>query len=259
MVTPPRIQNPWTARPSWVIARLCRSQCTSLERLAEDYIVGEGRYARPGIADLCRIGIEHPDRRREPADMARILSGGVDLILPAQDIEEEDEPLLVVHLSEAKFRLVQDHLITRCSLFGRTIPDRHGSGGARPGRAPLEQAFNSLDAQREACAAYIMSQCHEGWQAIPELYNDGGYSGGSMNRPGLLQLLEDVSAGKVDVIIVYKVDRLTRSLADFAKIIEVLDKHSASFVSVTQASILPAAWGDSRSTCSCRSHSSSVR
>jgi site-specific DNA recombinase len=99
----------------------------------------------------------------------------------------------------------------------------------------LEQAFNSLDAQREACAAYITSQCHEGWQAIPELYNDGGCSGGSMNRPGLLQLLEDVSVGKVDVIIVYKVDRLTRSLADFAKIIEVLDKHRVSFVSVTQA------------------------
>jgi site-specific DNA recombinase len=99
----------------------------------------------------------------------------------------------------------------------------------------LQQAFNSLDAQREACSAYIMSQCHEGWQALPDLYDDGGYSGGSMNRPGLALLLEDIRAGKVDVIVVYKVDRLTRSLADFAKIIEVLDKHGASFVSVTQA------------------------
>lgn len=99
----------------------------------------------------------------------------------------------------------------------------------------LEQAFNSLDAQREACAAYIASQTHEGWIALPDLYDDGGYSGGTMARPGLVQLMADVQAGKVDVIVVYKVDRLTRSLADFAKIVEVLDRQGASFVSVTQA------------------------
>jgi site-specific DNA recombinase len=99
----------------------------------------------------------------------------------------------------------------------------------------LEQAFNSLDAQREACAAYVLSQRHEGWQLLPETYDDGGYSGGSMARPGLAQLMADVAAGKVDTIVVYKVDRLTRSLADFAKIVEVLDAKGASFVSVTQA------------------------
>jgi DNA invertase Pin-like site-specific DNA recombinase len=99
----------------------------------------------------------------------------------------------------------------------------------------LEQAFNSLDAQREACVAYVGSQRHEGWTLVPELYDDGGYSGGSMDRPGLRQLMADVAAGKVDTIVVYKVDRLTRSLADFAKIVEVLDKAGASFVSVTQA------------------------
>jgi DNA invertase Pin-like site-specific DNA recombinase len=99
----------------------------------------------------------------------------------------------------------------------------------------LEQAFNSLDAQREACVAYIASQRHEGWSLVPEYYDDGGYSGGSMDRPALKQLLADVAAGKVDTIVVYKVDRLTRSLADFAKIVEVLDKAGASFVSVTQA------------------------
>ena len=99
----------------------------------------------------------------------------------------------------------------------------------------LEQAFNSLDAQREACVAYIESQRHEGWSLIPEYYDDGGYSGGSMDRPALKQLMADVAAGKVDTIVVYKVDRLTRSLADFAKIVEVLDKAGASFVSVTQA------------------------
>lgn len=99
----------------------------------------------------------------------------------------------------------------------------------------LEQAFNSLDAQREACAAYVMSQCHEGWELVPDLYDDGGFSGGNMERPGLRHLLDDVKAGRVDIIVVYKVDRLTRSLADFAKIVEVLDKQGASFVSVTQA------------------------
>ncbi len=99
----------------------------------------------------------------------------------------------------------------------------------------LEQAFNSLDAQREACAAYIISQTHEGWVASPDLYDDGGCSGGNMARPGLVQLMADVEAGKIDVIVVYKVDRLTRSLADFAKIVEILDRHDASFVSVTQA------------------------
>ena len=99
----------------------------------------------------------------------------------------------------------------------------------------LEQAFNSLDAQREACAAYIMSQIHEGWELVNELYDDGGWSGGNMARPGLKQLLADVEAGKVDVIVVYKVDRLTRSLADFARIVDTLDKACASFVSVTQA------------------------
>src|SRR3546814_736788 len=99
----------------------------------------------------------------------------------------------------------------------------------------LEQAFNSLDAQREACAAYILSQRHEGWVLLPDYYDDGGYSGGNMDRPGLKQLLAEVQAGRVDVIVVYKVDRLTRSLADFAKIVEVLDARGASFVSVTQA------------------------
>ena len=99
----------------------------------------------------------------------------------------------------------------------------------------LEQEFNSLDAQREACEAYILSQRHEGWTLVPNRYDDGGFSGGSMLRPGLKALLADIEAGLVDVIVVYKVDRLTRSLADFAKIVEQLDARQASFVSVTQA------------------------
>ena len=99
----------------------------------------------------------------------------------------------------------------------------------------LEQEFNSLDAQGEACTAYIASQRHEGWTRVKGSYDDGGYSGGNMERPGLKRLLADVATGKVDVIVVYKVDRLTRSLADFARIVDVLDARGASFVSVTQS------------------------
>ena len=98
----------------------------------------------------------------------------------------------------------------------------------------LEQAFNSLHAQREACEAYIKSQAHEGWRLVKTSYDDGGFSGGSMERPALQRLLEEVAAGRINVVVVYKVDRLTRSLADFARIVETLDGHGASFVSVTQ-------------------------
>ncbi len=98
----------------------------------------------------------------------------------------------------------------------------------------LEQSFNSLEAQREACRAFVLSQKHEGWAVLANRYDDGGVSGGTMERPGLKQLLNDIRAGKVDTVVVYKVDRLTRSLADFAKIIEIFDSHTVSFVSVTQ-------------------------
>jgi site-specific DNA recombinase len=98
----------------------------------------------------------------------------------------------------------------------------------------LEQSFNSLHAQREACEAYILSQRHEGWQVLPTAYDDGGFSGGNMERPGLKQLLADISTGKIDTVVVYKVDRLTRSLSDFARIVESFDKQGVSFVSVTQ-------------------------
>ena len=99
----------------------------------------------------------------------------------------------------------------------------------------LDQAFNSLDAQREACAAYMLSQRHEGWTLVKDNYDDGGFSGGNMERPGLKRLLADVQSGQVDVIVVYKVDRLTRALSDFAKIVEILDARGASFVSITQS------------------------
>jgi DNA invertase Pin-like site-specific DNA recombinase len=112
----------------------------------------------------------------------------------------------------------------RCAIYTRVSTDQG-----------LEQDFNSLDAQREASEAYIKSQAHEGWRLIRDHYNDGGYSGGSMDRPALRKLLSDVEARRIDVIVVYKVDRLTRSLADFAKLIELFDRHRVSFVSVTQS------------------------
>ncbi|MEQ9112483.1 MAG: recombinase family protein [Rhodospirillaceae bacterium] len=98
----------------------------------------------------------------------------------------------------------------------------------------LEQEFNSLDAQRESSEAYIKSQQHEGWVLIKDQYNDGGFSGGNTERPGLKQLLEDIADGNINVVVVYKVDRLTRSLSDFAKLVELFDAHGVSFVSVTQ-------------------------
>lgn len=98
----------------------------------------------------------------------------------------------------------------------------------------LEQSFNSLDAQRDACEAYCVSQKHEGWVVLDQPYDDGGLSGGSLHRPALQELLADIKAGSIDIVVVYKVDRLTRSLADFAKLTELFDDHGTSFVSVTQ-------------------------
>lgn len=99
----------------------------------------------------------------------------------------------------------------------------------------LDMAFNSLDAQREACEAYVASQKAEGWVATRERYDDGGYSGGNLDRPALKQMLADIQAGLVDVIVVYKIDRLSRSLMDFAKLVEIFDRHNVTFVSVTQS------------------------
>ena len=94
----------------------------------------------------------------------------------------------------------------------------------------MEQAFNSLDAQRESCAAYILSQASEGWVALNEVYDDGGLSGGTLKRPALQRMLSNIAAGKVDIVVVYKVDRLTRALLDFAKLVEAFDRAGTSFV-----------------------------
>ena len=99
----------------------------------------------------------------------------------------------------------------------------------------LEQEFNSLDAQREACEAYIASQKAEGWVLVPDRYDDGGISGGTLERPALKRLLADIEAGRVDVVVVYKIDRLSRALMDFAKLVEVFDRNNVTFVSVTQS------------------------
>ncbi|MCH2459291.1 MAG: recombinase family protein, partial [Henriciella sp.] len=111
----------------------------------------------------------------------------------------------------------------RCAIYTRKSSDEG-----------LDQAFNSLDAQREACEAYIRSQRHEGWKLLPQRYDDGGISGGTMDRPALQALLAELKAGRIDMVVVYKIDRLTRSLADFARLVERFDATAASFVSVTQ-------------------------
>src|SRR5262245_41165254 len=111
----------------------------------------------------------------------------------------------------------------RCAIYTRVSTE-----------AGLDQDFNSLDAQYDAAQAYIRSQAHAGWTLIRHRYDDGGFSGGSTDRPALQQLIADIKAHKIDVVVVYKVDRLTRSLADFAKLVELFDTHNVSFVSVTQ-------------------------
>jgi site-specific DNA recombinase len=112
----------------------------------------------------------------------------------------------------------------RCAIYTRKSSDEG-----------LDQAFNSLDAQREACESYISSQRHEGWKLIPAHFDDGGLSGGNLDRPALQRLLKDIADGKVDLVVVYKIDRLTRSLADFARLVDRFDAANCSFVSVTQS------------------------
>ena len=116
-----------------------------------------------------------------------------------------------------------DKKLIRCAIYTRKSTEEG-----------LEQDFNSLDAQCEACESYIKSQVHEGWILVDKQYNDGGFSGGTMERPAFKELLKDIENDEIDIVVVYKVDRLTRSLMDFSKIIDVFDKHNASFVSITQ-------------------------
>ena len=111
----------------------------------------------------------------------------------------------------------------RCAIYTRKSTDEG-----------LDQDYNSLEAQRDAGLAFVASQRHEGWMAVPDGYDDGGYSGGNLERPGLKRLMADIEAGRIDIVVVYKIDRLTRSLTDFAKLVDVLDRNGVSFVSVTQ-------------------------
>lgn len=111
----------------------------------------------------------------------------------------------------------------RCAVYCRVSSDER-----------LDQSFNSIDAQRESGLSYVLSQRNEGWVPVQDTYEDPGYSGGNMERPGLKRLIADIKAGKVDMVVVYKIDRLSRSLADFAKMVDVFDKHQVSFSSVTQ-------------------------
>ena len=155
-----------------------------------------------------------PERLREPAGLSHASSAWGQRVGPrlGATMDDGNQP----HRSRLLKR-------SRCAIYTRKSTEEG-----------LGQDFNSLDAQREACAAFIQSQKHEGWTAVPTVYDDGGYSGGSVERPALQRLLTDIEAGRIDVIVVYKVDRLTRALSDFAKMVEVFDRCGVSFVSITQ-------------------------
>ena len=124
------------------------------------------------------------------------------------------------------------HARVRCAIYTRKSSEEG-----------LEQEFNSLQAQREACEAFIASQRHEGWVFLATRYDDGGSSGATMGRPALQRLLADIRTGRIDIVVVYKVDRLTRALADFARLVEIFDAQNVSFVSVTQQFNTRARWG----------------
>src|SRR5580704_14720712 len=164
---------------------------------------GPGRALR-----LERHDLSQPDRSRRRDDRNPLVRPP--LLRPARPPKE------VGMTAKAPKRI-------RCAVYTR-VSTEYG----------LDQEFNSLDAQYDAAEAYIRSQAHDGWNLLRVRYDDGGYSGGSTDRPALQQLLTDIKARKIDVIVVYKVDRLTRSLADFAKLVELFDAHDVSFVSVTQ-------------------------
>src|SRR5262249_37490715 len=161
------------------------------------------RVLRPGLQVPVRRGQDHPR-------------------LPYQRL-----PFLPTDLrGERRYRMTRKNQLPatiRCAIYTRKSTE-----------VGLEQNFNSLDAQREACLAYIQSQRHEGWKCLPARYDDGGFTGGNMDRPALKRLLADIEAGKIDCVVGYKLDRLSRSLLDFARIIGIFEKHHVSFVSITQ-------------------------
>ena len=194
------------------------------------------RRVAPGDRDGRRLRLERPDLRqlehsglcyhRHTLERASLLRSpesakpqGAGLLVASR---QDFDPLVGRRPTRGFAAMTQAQV--RCAIYTRVSSDQG-----------LEQDFNSLDAQREAAEAYIKSQAHEGWRLHRGHYDDGGFSGGSMERPALRKLLADLADGRIDVVVVYKVDRLTRSLADFAKLVEIFDAHKASFVSVTQS------------------------
>ena len=176
---------------------------------------GDGRWVR-----VCRDELSVPDQDRQKDHRSALV--GSALLWPASGGARSARTVRGA-MAETEKTPRRSAKRTRCAIYTRKSSDEG-----------LEQAFNSLDAQREACAAFIQSQKHEGWTVLPTLYDDGGFSGGTLERPALKRLLADIEAGRVDVIVVYKVDRLTRALSDFAKLVEIFDRRGVSFVSITQ-------------------------
>ena len=134
-----------------------------------------------------------------------------------------------------------ERISVRCAVYTRKSTEEG-----------LEKEFNSLDAQRESGEAYIKSLLHEGWECLPEKYDDGGFTGGNLERPALKRLMNDIEEGKIDCVVVYKVDRLSRSLLDFARLMETFDKHRIAFVSVTQQFNTASSMGRLSNACDAR-------
>src|SRR5665648_755820 len=166
-----------------------------------------------------------PERATRPSRRSPRRSQGAIGLVPASSVSCAPVQTLRKGPAMAKSRepATRSSRRLRCAIYTRKSSDEG-----------LEQAFNSLDAQREACAAFVLSQTHEWWSVLSTLYDDGGFSGGTLERPALQRLLADIADAKVDVVVVYKIDRLTRSLFDFAKIVEVFEARGVSFVSITQ-------------------------
>jgi DNA invertase Pin-like site-specific DNA recombinase len=145
------------------------------------------------------------------------------------------------HRRKSRGRAEEGHL-AGTDLHGVTRKLRCAIYTRKSSEEGLDMEFNSLDAQREACEAYIASQRGEGWVQVADRYDDGGVSGGTLDRPAVKRLLTDIQAGKIDIVVVYKVDRLSRSLLDFHKLIELFERHQTTFVSITQSSTPPTPW-----------------
>src|SRR5947208_11056980 len=165
------------------------------------------------------------DRSDRAGDRLRVSGEAVPVVKPDCPARDRNtlERVSLLRSAEGTREMSQSLPVVRCAIYTRKSTEEG-----------LEQSFNTLQAQRESAEAYILSHKPEGWQTVPTVYNDGGFSGAGLERPALQQLLADIEAHRIDCVVVYKVDRLSRSLLDFTRLLSLFDNRGVSFVSVTQ-------------------------